>query len=111
MGRNLLCASAFALMFFAAMPANAYRAYGGQDCGQWLNQSSASGRSWLAGFISGLNAVFNGFSAAVEPGKDALAKTNSAQQVYAWMDNYCRANPLKTVDEGATELYFELMKK
>lgn len=29
----------------------------------------------------------------------------SADQLIVWMDNYCQKNPLKTVNEGATDLY------
>jgi hypothetical protein len=43
--------------------------------------------------------------------KDPLDKINSAEQIFVWMDNYCRANPLKNVREGAQDLFIELQKK
>jgi hypothetical protein len=64
------------------------------------------------GFVSGNNLVT---AATLSPTPkvrlhDPLA-TISAQQIYLWMDNYCRANPLKTVDEGGILLYEEILKK
>lgn len=43
--------------------------------------------------------------------RDPLGRLKSAQQVYVWMDNYCKANPLKTVTEAGYELVVELMEK
>jgi hypothetical protein len=34
---------------------------------------------------------------------------SSSDAVTLWMDNYCRANPLKFVHEGALQLVVELM--
>jgi hypothetical protein len=36
---------------------------------------------------------------------------NSANQVFLWMDNYCKTNPLKTVGDGGWVLFKELRKK
>ena len=43
--------------------------------------------------------------------KDPLDALNSADQAYLWMDNWCKANPLKKVSEGAVSLFIELMDK
>ena len=75
-------------------------AMGKYDCGEWFVSPVA--KYWLGGYLSGLNA------ANIYPGKDPLSKLNSAEQMSLWMDNYCRANPLKTVGEGANALYQEL---
>ena len=48
---------------------------------------------------------------AAEPSRsDALSKVSSADQIFLWMDNYCRANPLSNADTGAKVLYKELME-
>lgn len=81
----------------------AVTAMGTYDCGQWFSNPSAV--TWLAGYLSGLNA------ATPYPNKDPLDKLNSGAQMKLWMDNYCKANPLETVGGGANELYRELAKK
>ena len=42
---------------------------------------------------------------------DPLDGLSSAQQAFLWMDNYCRANPLKNVSDGASDLFLELQNK
>jgi anthranilate/para-aminobenzoate synthase component II len=82
--------------------------YGVVDCGKWVNGQSKTPpnynhRAWLAGFISGLNQD--------KWYEDALSKTSSADQIFLWMDNYCKKNPLKEVNNGAYELMQELKSK
>jgi hypothetical protein len=84
----------------------AYTTFGAPDCSQWLNQKLPADRSWLLGFLSGQNSVL----VALEK-PDLLSELSSTEQVYSWMDIYCRANPGKTVADGATEYYLELSKK
>ncbi len=57
------------------------------------------------GYLSGINLM------VADKNKDPLDKINSAEQIFVWMDNYCRANPLKNVREGAQDLFIELQKK
>lgn len=106
MGRNILRAGAFALMLGIATSAHAYRMYGVPDCGQWVKENSPTHRAWLLGYLSGINGGIN-----VATKRDPLAKTNSAQQIFVWMDNYCRANPLNSLETGALELMAELSKQ
>lgn len=79
--------------------------FGDFDCGGWVKANSPTSRTWLLGYLSGVN-----FKAATKS-TDPLDKINSADQIFLWMDNYCRANPLKTVQAGANELYRELEKR
>jgi hypothetical protein len=81
--------------------------FGSSDCGQWManSKSNPAMRTWLLGYMSGLS------SGLSNPKNDPLSKVNSAQQIYLWMDNYCAKNPLKDVDQGGNELFFELTKK
>ena len=83
--------------------------FGSSDCGQWLNQPTSSRKACLVGFLSGQNATFN--MVKDDRVKDPLERLNSAEQAFVWMDNYCRANPLKRVDEGAQVLFVELLNQ
>ena len=68
-----------------------------------MNTPSPLHKIWLAGYMSGMSSIWvNG---------DPLGQLQNAQQFIAWMDNYCRAHPLKTVIEGAVDLYAELVMK
>ena len=42
---------------------------------------------------------------------DPLSQLGSAEQIYLWIDNFCRANPLETVPAGAAQLYGVLEEK
>lgn len=88
---------------------------GAVDCGEWIARKGDSNGSnipnhfsetranaWLVGFMTGLN-----FS---EREGDPLKKA-SAAQIFLWMDNFCKANPLKTVVDGGQILMMELEKK
>ncbi|MDM0117529.1 hypothetical protein QTI66_36050 [Variovorax sp. J22R133] len=44
-------------------------------------------------------------------GYDPLHNLTSADQAYLWMDNYCKANPLKGVADGAADLFIEVQQK
>ncbi len=83
-------------------------AFGIPDCGEWVRSQTTgtqkhSDRAWLLGFLSGLNQD--------DVYKDALDKVSSAAQIYLWMDNYCKNNPLEKVSKGAFKLYGELLFK
>jgi hypothetical protein len=56
------------------------------------------------GYISGLNI-------GDEKARNTLKNISSADQIFLWMDNYCKANPLKDVSYGAETLMEELRKK
>lgn len=97
-------ATSAALMIFCVFPATAQSViFGGSDCGQWFKNKEISS-TWLLGYLSGINA-------AISKGHDPLEKLNSAEQAFLWMDNYCRNNPLQTVQIGANKLYKELHLK
>ncbi len=78
---------------------------GGPDCGQWIKEPLGSRKLWLLGYMSGLN------SALSDSKNDALKKINSPEQVFSWVDNYCKENPLKYVSDAGNSLFFELRMK
>jgi hypothetical protein len=93
--------------------ANAFVVKGTPDCGLWMKERKNSksnnptwdeivNRAWLVGFLSGLNAD--------ERNSNFLAKA-SADQIYLWVDNYCKANPLNDLADGGQTLSIELIKK
>jgi hypothetical protein len=106
MGRSILCASALAFMLGAAMPASAYTVIGGGDCNKWVRENNPSDRTWLVGFISGMNAWFS-----QKTNSDPLAAVRSGVGIVAWVDDYCRANPQKPLEEAAYEVYLQTIPK
>ena len=80
---------------------------GSVSCGVWVKErqekqfATLGNQRWLIGFMSGL---------AMESEKDIL-RTTDAASIFLWMDNYCQANPLKDIDDGASTLFFELVKQ
>jgi hypothetical protein len=80
--------------------------FGGSDCGQWISSKTDIRKSWLVGFVSGLNTV----GVAIGD-KDWLAKVDSAEQIFLFVDNYCQKNPLKRIESAGQALMFELTKK
>jgi hypothetical protein len=94
-------AVALSLIVGVSAPAAAYTAIGmgNMACGEWTSarqypnsdQAVADGQ-WILGFIAG---------AAYENGKDPLSGID-ADGVWAWIDNYCAANPRQTQVDAAT---------
>ena len=77
------------------------------SCGEWIVHREKSdtlalgNASWLLGYLSGL---------AIGSGKDFLSGTDNAT-IYKWMDNYCRNNPLRYLNNGGNALAAELAGK
>ena len=103
--KRLLLATAVLLQSSAF----AQTVYGKIDCGQWLSDQGASrtqNQAWVLGYLSGMNVGVNGAN-----DKDTLRKLNSMEQVFVWMDNYCRSNSLEKVRTGANQLFAELERR
>ncbi|TSP13931.1 hypothetical protein [Cupriavidus campinensis] len=86
--------------------------FGRSDCGQWIASPTETKKAWLLGYLSGTN-MWNDMqiqyrSGGKDMGPDILGRVQSADQIYVWMDNYCRANPLRDVTDGAFILWTEL---
>lgn len=103
-GFFLLAASMIAVSSASEGGAEARQA---PSCGEWVVHREKSdtlalgNASWLLGYVSGL---------AVSSGKDYLSGTENSS-IYKWMDNYCRANPLRDVSKGGNAMAAELAKK
>ncbi len=93
--------------FVAAAPAELAEARGAPSCGEWIahrkesDTLALSNTSWLVGYLSGL---------AVGAGKNFLPGSENTA-IFSWMDNYCRANPLKDIASGGTAFMSELLLK
>lgn len=76
---------------------------GAPSCGEWVahrkksDTLALSNATWLIGYLSGLSAG---------SGKNVLLGRDNAE-VFAGMDRYCNANPLKDVAAGGKALLLE----
>ena len=91
----------------AAAMAQQHTTWGDRDCGQWTLQTDATqvamSKVWLMGFLSGFDVL-----TVVLKNSSVLAKLNSAEQAYVWMDNFCKTYPLEKVSSGGAALFVEL---
>lgn len=100
-------------MFFCAGSAQAQAPLNGamagvgtSSCGKYLESradpvSDLMIKSWAQGFLSGLNF-------ATYFSKQRLAILPDAQSMAAYLDKYCRENPLKEPWMGAFDMFNEL---
>jgi len=98
----------FILCVFATslgQSASGQATFGEPNCGQWVSRKREPDKAWLLGYLSGVNAAMSSEK------NDRLSKLNSAEQIFLWMDNYCAKNPLKSVQDGGNELFYELRTK
>jgi hypothetical protein len=83
---------------------------GNVSCGKWTdgrrtNGASALGySSWVLGYLSAYNSYALKHSSDITQGTD-----NSG--VLAWIDNYCRDNPLENIRSATDALIIELQKR
>lgn len=81
--------------------------HGGDSCGQWTHErrlqsdSSASMGTWIVGYITAYNYH-------VWKGKNVASETD-APGMFAWIDTYCAANPIKGLVD-ATEALVDALK-
>ncbi len=101
------CCLLASAQFAAAAPAERAEARAAPSCGEWIDHRkksdtlALSNTSWLVGYLSGL---------AVGSGKNFLPG-NENTEIFSWMDNYCRSNPLTDIAAGGTSLMAELVTK
>lgn len=80
---------------------------GNPSCGEWVNPNTPIGmrynnKSWLFGFISAFNVFY-----VKQMGKELLSDLVT-YDISAWMDKYCKENPLNKISQGVPALYKEL---
>jgi hypothetical protein len=64
---------------------------------------------WVVGFLSGLSV---GFLTGVNADDDVgFLSGQDADGIYAWIDNYCKANPLEKLPKIMDTLATELIKR
>lgn len=79
------------------------------DCGQWLEARAARRSQILEGYLIGF---FNGMALGTNTNFwDAGGIRISREQVFFWMDKYCREAPLSHVITGASRLHAERVKR
>ena len=88
---------------------------GSKSCNSWTQIRRAGGvmggmyESWIAGFLSGSNSIISG-----ELKIDILeqqTKPVDAQDIYVWIDIYCKSHPSVSIAEAANELGRELIRR
>jgi hypothetical protein len=78
---------------------------GSADCGDWINARARNQSVTLEHYLLGLlNGMVMGSS--IEFWRAGGTKV-SREQVYLWMDNYCRSSPLSSPLDGAVSLINE----
>ena len=115
--KKLLLATAMLFIFTSELSAYTLLGEGNQSCGQYVLDTekasapfdendvfsflpSQTNGAWVQGFISGYNMATS---------KD-VGKGIDTPAIDLWLLNYCKANPLKYIDEAATALITELDK-
>lgn len=92
-------------LLLAAHAAQALTIRGARSCGDWVQGRTADrnthAEAWLVGYLSGR---------AAASGVDILKGTDNPS-LFLWMDNFCRAQPLKDIEDGASDLVPELARK
>lgn len=84
--------------------------YGGVSCGGWTkahHPKSVEGLAqdnWVLGYVTGFNAYSGIRESNISAGTDNEA-------LIAWIDNYCRSNPLDSIYIASVKLIHELKKK
>lgn len=100
LGLNL-CVS-LTLMSWAAQGRAQHMIGGGVDsCGTWTFERQPPLRAlqdqqWVLGYLSAAGQISSAAGGGADPLKDM-----DAQGVWAWVDNYCKANPIKRVWEAS----------
>ena len=105
--KTLLAITTSLCIWLTASHAEALQIRGFTSCGTWVKETQEDGwgivtsRMWLLGYLSGK---------ASGSGKDVLRGTDN-DSIFLWVDNYCKANPLKDIGDAGAALFSELAKK
>ena len=105
MSRNSMRKALMIATIFIPLQASAITIAGGTDCGRFIENPDMYDQ-WIAGYLSGMNATLG-----KEGRSDPLAVIKSSEQSNLWLQNYCQANPLDTLQVAIHHLYAELVSK
>ncbi|AZO23885.1 hypothetical protein EJ070_26515 [Mesorhizobium sp. M1E.F.Ca.ET.045.02.1.1] len=86
--------------------------FGVSSCGKWVSSAEdpimrLGYLSWILGYVSAVNTTE---TRQQRWHLDEALRRTDADALELWMTNYCKANPLKQVSEGAEALIRELVK-
>jgi len=102
--RSLCIAVAFNCFAFGPAAAVTVIGHGTQTCGAWTAAAKEESvtrlvqRVWVAGYVSGV---------AITTGRDIIGPTDY-DGMMAWIDQFCTANPLSTIQVAADALAYRL---
>lgn len=78
------------------------------DCRMWLAANGPELKDWAVGYLSGMNLVWNAeHKVPAEP----LSMLSSREEMFAWLNAYCRANAPQPLGRALIVLFFELVKR
>ena len=105
MQRNIVAIFTTLIVTITTGNAEAVQIRGARSCGVWIKDKATLQNSineaWVVGYLSGL---------AMGLDKDAILGTDN-ESISLWIDNYCRANPLKDIGTASTTLFFQLINQ
>lgn len=86
------------------------------DCGEWIARTDTKKiqyEAYVVGMLNGINNVWSLTSYYKEKTweKDPFKKITSAQQIFLYLDKYCRDSPLSNVVIGTYQLWTEVGTK
>ena len=104
------------VLFLLCQSASAEWVRGDPDCAMWVKPESSAreleNRAWLIGFLSGVNMGSSIASSSTVGQRTAEFSFDiSNEQIFLWMDKYCRTNPLSSAMYGVGEFMLERNKK
>ena len=87
---------------------------GNKSCGAWIAESKKQAllyyqnSGWVLGYIS----AFNTWGPLEKkPGVSHISKGTDVDGLFAWIDNWCRANPLDWISDASVALIKQLIKR
>src|ERR1700733_6651247 len=99
---SALLAASMLLGFTAQASSHLYIGDGANSCGAWTQERAQDSqrvqlwKGWVLGFVSGVNNIS-------DQHPDFLKQVD-APAIYAWIDNYCRSNPLDHVFDATVAM-------
>ena len=112
--KTQIAVSLLAMLVMGSASGQSVLVRGMPDCGEWVKDRqqreravfAAASELWVVGYLSGLAIGLN-TNLWGHPNVNELRP----ESVFLWIDNYCRANPLKNVDAAANALFVERCPK